>query len=424
MRRIIHLLAQYEIWFALVLILLSLLWVRTLPWVVLGLAVLSLPRWLDQKRWSVRTPVTGLLLVLAILSLISLGITPLPEVTAPQVFRLLTGLAIFFSVVNWLNRPERVSWLAIGAAILPPALAFLAMFGVEWSSYKLSIIPASIYDSFSILMQDTIHPNVLAGNLAVVLPVSLALLLHPWSDHSIKPIFRILLKIFLGASIAFSTIILVLTQSRGAWVAFGLACVLILILRFRWGWLAVLLIGVGASIIGYYYLDLAWMKRWLYSSYMIGDLASRIELWTRGIFMIRDFFFTGIGMGTFAQTTNAMYPLAGDSPPHVHNLFLQVGVDLGMPGLVAWLAILVLVTWSAWRVYCVKAKENSLRRSLALGFLGSQAALVLHGIVDCVTWGMVRPAPLIWGLWGACLGIYLINSRHPTTGAKNVATVV
>jgi putative inorganic carbon (HCO3(-)) transporter len=424
MHLVIQLLAQAEIWFALVLVLLSMVWVYMLPWAVFGLGLLSIPRWLIQKRWSIRTPVNWLIAIIAILSLISLWVSPLPEVTAPQVYRLLTGLALFFAVVNWLNRSERTGWIAIGVASIPPALAVVAMFGVEWSSYKFSIIPASIYDTFSILMQDTIHPNVLAGNMAVVLPFSLALLFHPWGDNSIKPILRILLSIVLGALTIFSVVILVLTQSRGAWAAFGLACVLIVVLRFRWGWISVLLVGISSLVAGYTYLDVSWLKRWLYSSYMIGDLASRIELWTRGLFMIRDYFFTGIGMGTFAQTTNAIYPLAGDSPPHVHNLFLQVGVDLGMPGLVVWLAIFSLVTWSAWRVFCDQGKENSLRRSLALGFLGSQAALALHGMVDCVTWGMVRPAPLIWGLWGACIGIFLIKSRHPTTGAKNAATVV
>jgi putative inorganic carbon (HCO3(-)) transporter len=35
--------------------------------------------------------------------------------------------------------------------------------------------------------------------------------------------------------------------------------------------------------------------------------------------------------------------------------------------------------------------------------LCSQVALVVHGLTDAVTWGMVRPAPLVWALWGLAM---------------------
>jgi putative inorganic carbon (HCO3(-)) transporter len=38
--------------------------------------------------------------------------------------------------------------------------------------------------------------------------------------------------------------------------------------------------------------------------------------------------------------------------------------------------------------------------------LGSQLALAVHGITDAVTWGMVRPAPLIWALWGLAIAAW------------------
>jgi hypothetical protein len=37
---------------------------------------------------------------------------------------------------------------------------------------------------------------------------------------------------------------------------------------------------------------------------------------------------------------------------------------------------------------------------LGAGLLASQAALLLHGSLDAVTWGMVRSAPLVWLAWG------------------------
>ena len=61
-------------------------------------------------------------------------------------------------------------------------------------------------------------------------------------------------------------------------------------------------------------------------------------------------------MGAFRQAANLLYPffLAGPDAdiPHAHNIFLQVGADLGLPGLIAWLALVVLlVCVAAWQVY-------------------------------------------------------------------------
>ena len=68
----------------------------------------------------------------------------------------------------------------------------------------------------------------------------------------------------------------------------------------------------------------------------LGGLDGRLEVWSRALFMTQDFPFTGIGMGTFRQVANAMYPffLAGPDAdiPHAHNLFLQVAVTWACRG--------------------------------------------------------------------------------------------
>ena len=43
---------------------------------------------------------------------------------------------------------------------------------------------------------------------------------------------------------------------------------------------------------------------------------------------------------------------------------------------------------------------------LATALLGSQAALLTHGIVDAVTWSSVRTAPFVWLLWGTAIALY------------------
>jgi hypothetical protein len=54
-------------------------------------------------------------------------------------------------------------------------------------------------------------------------------------------------------------------------------------------------------------------------------------------------------------------------------------------------------------------------KSWVVGLLGAQVALILGGITDAVTWGMVRSAPLVWGLWGLAVASWLSSSQHDNT---------
>jgi putative inorganic carbon (HCO3(-)) transporter len=133
--------------------------------------------------------------------------------------------------------------------------------------------------------------------------------------------------------------------------------------------------------------------------------------------MAQDFPFTGIGMGTFRQVANAMYPffLAGPDAdiPHAHNLLLQVAVDQGLPGLIMWLALLLLVICGAWSVYRrgQRAGDRWLA-ALGAGLLCSQAALLVHGLLDATLWG-TRPAVLLWAVWGLAMAAWNRTAPSP-----------
>jgi len=148
------------------------------------------------------------------------------------------------------------------------------------------------------------------------------------------------------------------------------------------------------------------------SSGAINGVDGRVETWSRAIYMIQDFAFTGVGMGTFGDVADLLYPFFLYAPgtiPHAHNLFLQIAVDLGVMGLVAWLAIIIGIFVIAWQLYKVQdIKEASLARGIGVGMMGSLLALLEQGILDAVTWGMVRPAPIVWAIWGTCIATWIV----------------
>ena len=119
------------------------------------------------------------------------------------------------------------------------------------------------------------------------------------------------------------------------------------------------------------------------------SFSGRPEIWSRAIYAIQDFSFTGTGLGTFRRVVNLLYPLFTVSPDtdiaHAHNMFLQVAVDLGLPGLIAYLALLELagvVAWGAAR------RSSGAVRGLSLGLLAGLIALHVYGLTDALALGI------------------------------------
>ncbi|NUM49424.1 MAG: O-antigen ligase family protein, partial [Anaerolineales bacterium] len=180
--------------------------------------------------------------------------------------------------------------------------------------------------------------------------------------------------------------------------------------RWKWGWIGVAA-GVLISAGVVWRVGIAQVLDILLVGATISGADGRVQIWQRALYMIQDFPFTGVGMGLYGDVAEALYPFPGVDPrfmPHAHQLFLQVAVDMGLPGGMAWLAIFVQSILVAWRVYKMARQEkNAWMTGLAAGLLASQVALTLHGLIDAVTWGMVRPAPLVWGLWGLIFAAHL-----------------
>jgi len=65
---------------------------------------------------------------------------------------------------------------------------------------------------------------------------------------------------------------------------------------------------------------------------------------------------------------------------------LQVGVDLGMPGLIAYLALLINL-FAMLIVTLRSLPSHTWQRNAAIGATGSLVAMLVHGLLDAVTWG-------------------------------------
>lgn len=416
--RVFRFLASAEIFPVALLIGLGMLSERfLLPSILVASAFWSV-RWAAHRRFTLRTPADLPIAVLILLLPLTLWVTIRPDITLPQVLRLASGIVLYYAIVNWTVTPGRLRLAAYAMVLAGLGLAIFAPFSVQWNTQKLSFLPAALYDRFLVTVSNTANPNVMAGSLVLLFPLSPGLLLFsgrriPWP-----------LQAFLIAAGLLMAGMLVLTQSRGALVGMVASLVLLVLLRWRKSRLFLLLAEVVALVVGIMIGPLNVIE-FLTGATSLGGLDGRMEVWSRSLYMIYDFPLTGIGMGTFTQVTDLLYPFFLYEPgsvEHAHNLYLQVAVDLGLPGLVAWLAVLVTAVLAAHRVYQAGMGSLRLKADLALsslfdpalaaglgaGLLASLAALIIHGFFDAVVWGMVRPAPLVWAVWGLAAAARLV----------------
>jgi putative inorganic carbon (hco3(-)) transporter len=406
-------LARVEIWVVFAAIAVSFVWPRLLLAAVITAAFFWPVRRIALGYFSLRTPGDWGIVLLLVMVPITLWATSLPDKTQIQVYRLLSGIALYYAIVNGCNSSRRLRILVSGICLAGLGLALIAPVSVRWPAGKLPFIPNALYQGFLLVPADTIHPNVIAGTLVLILPVALAWLLFAW-----KELGR-LERFLTGLAVLATTSVVALTQSRGAWLALGAGLVLLFVLRWRWGWIGLGLVA-GAFIVLVNRFGVRSMLEEVTLSGTAGGLDGRLEIWSRAMDMIRDFPFTGIGMGSFKEAADALYPFFRYSPDavdHAHNLFLQIAVDLGIAGLVAWLAILLTIVMSAWLLYrrgCLH--KNVQCAAIGAGVLGSLLALVVHGMTDAVTWGMVRPAPVVWAIWGLAIGARYVCTRSGKMG--------
>lgn len=122
--------------------------------------------------------------------------------------------------------------------------------------------------------------------------------------------------------------VLVLNDSRGAFISAGVAGVVFLLLRYRVQ-LPVILVGMAITIA----LAFGVMNRSQESNHASGDIL-RADLWRSAIAMLKDHPLTGVGPGLFGQAFRTYRTISADNATGAHDVYLNMLAELGLPGAV------------------------------------------------------------------------------------------
>lgn len=352
-----------------------------------------------------RTPFNLAFVLLGVALGVGILVSADPMETLPKATGVVLGLAVWRFVVIAVGRRPHV---ALAVALLLLICLGFSVTGVL-SLRELPKIPAltaaNPFRNLALpgLAQLSTHPNQLAALISFFLPLLVSLAVGPRPGPS-RRLWRVALALVALLVVA----ILILTQSRGGWIAtaaglFALAALWAAVLppsRARRGLRLVVGLAVLAALaVAVWIGPTTLWEMWLNppADTAVGTLRTlgvRRAIWPWGATAVGDFPFTGVGLGAFRQVVFRLYPL----PPwpdydlgHAHNIFLQTALDTGLPGLVAYLAVLFVAAAVGWRV----ARRDPGFRAVSLGLLAGLVALHVFGLADALVLG-AKPAVVFW----------------------------
>ena len=387
------------------------------PWLMPLLILPWLARGFTKRRHSARSPMDGPVLVLLAMLLVSLLVSTDRQQSMPKFYGVAYGIAVFFGLVNHVRRPRHALIAGLGIAGAGLVVSALSLVGTSWPGGGRQLLPAAwrgLPEAMARLGASTVagfNANEVAGTMSLFIPLVASVLLlgfgDPTSmdeDHSLSQVTAHVgvLQGLLALTLLLMLANLVLAHSRSALLGVAAALLALAVLSRRRLWLilavALLLFALAWRGLG----TAGILNPWQVLS-GVRNVQARVELWKRAIYMLQDFAFTGVGLNRFSATANALYPLFTIAPEevllltHAHNVFLQVAVDLGIPGLVGYVALLLdtLLAWQAARARL----RGGLLQAISVGLLCSLIGYHVYGLGDCMTLG-AKPGLALWAVLG------------------------
>lgn len=396
---------------------------------IAGLAVLCLiwiARRLTTGTLSARTPMDMPILGILIMVPVSLYASVDWTLSLPKMYGIILGVALFYALVNRIHTVREVWLAAFGVVLTSVAFALLGLVGTDWSESKLFALP-QIYGRLPHLIRGIprslgggFHPNGIGGTLIFFVPVLVSLLLARGdlkrtqfaANNLLLRVWRAWHRHILVGCLLLTLFTLILTKSRGSFMGVTVGLLALGIWwdrRFLW--------VIPAAALGLFVAVQVWggealaelaLRMDIVGGGITSTMQGRMEVWQRAIYMIQDFPYTGIGVGTFEKVANVMYPFFLLGPEakvtHAHNTLLEVGVDLGIPGLVAYVALLTCFVVAAWRAY--HALSDRALQALIVGLACGMLAHQVFGLTDAFLLG-TKPGVVMWAFLGLMAALYV-----------------
>lgn len=253
------------------------------------------------------------------------------------------------------------------------------------------------------------NPNVFASYLIMIIPFAFV----PYKEKTtfLSVIFKIFALILMGAALVF-------TWSRGAWVGIcvGLICYAIFRLRKSPKIFALIFAFIPNALL--FAPNSVTSRISSIFSFLGGDIDSsvsyRFTVWKDSLRLFADNIFGGVGVGSdaFHNAYRVYSSIGAETVEHSHNLYLQIGIQLGVFALITFVLVILFTCRSCFSLE-FSTNESSVHPVCAAAF-SAVLALLTNGLTDYV-WYNYRVCFLFWILLGVCTASYRIGlseQRH------------
>lgn len=365
---------------------------------------------------SLHVPILGLLILLPINLLLSAN----TQATLPKIYGLLLSFSLFFLIIRLVQFRKHLPLLIFSLLALALGAALMGLFATDWPEGGLAFISRiaqTLPQLSAILPGASINKNTMGGALTFFPPLLLSLF---WDNNSFKKLLTkypqlkkvpvLLYKLLLILTLALILLVLILTQSRGAWLGTALGLFVFFVWKDKR-----FLIAIPVGLIFLFFLVsqtgdgtllgfLSFLDQGQDSS-----LAGRMHIWAKIVSLIRDFPITGVGL----DAISTVYPiffnpfLFSEFPAvlfHAHNTLLSVSIEMGIPALILYVALLstfFIMARYAWK------HARTINRVLIMGLVCGMLSHQVFGIMDAFTLGKTLGVTM-W-IYYAILAALFIN---------------
>lgn len=292
---------------------------------------------------------------------------------------LLLGGGALYTLVSRVGTGKRgIQWMLRAATLLCGVIAlyFVTQYGHYIETGKVGLITriahftARVFPAAGLMWQPT-------GNSMATLLEGLAFVCAGAWFVEKQRVWRFVA----GAAVLLTGLGVLLSESRGAWLAVVLAALVWLAVRSRFGrWLAWIVFAAAALLAAWVILanDVLVLERIPLVGRLLTSLffrPDRMDVYRGSLNLIQDQPFTGLGLGEQFPLAYSRYVLLIQVPflYYSHNFYLETWLQTGLAGITALLWLISGVYLLGWRLQ---------RNWLAEGAWVGLTAVFIHGLTD------------------------------------------
>lgn len=375
-------------------------------WLLTLLPIMLLVRFVVAGHIWTRSPLDVLLGAFVALGALNLLVAPYTRGFI-MLGRPLFGIALFSVIVEQARNQGKLTsllWITVG---LGGALGLIALTMSQWTTKSDQLLPLiNFVPAVRGVpgMESGFNVNEIAGSLSWFVPLLAALALYPRKRFLPVAAFAVaFLALFFGQSrlaifgTLFGLIVIIVTLIKNprkrliAWIVLTVICL------------------TEIAVISNVFLP---VKRTASLSRDDSSLTLRVGIWQSAASIILDYPVTGVGLSWFRYSpVREMYPAPGYENrilPHAHNEWLQIGADMGIPGMVVFTGFYIVAGYML--VYGYRHGDATAQLVTA----GVAAGLLAHavfGLGDAIPfWD--RMSFFFWYLLGLAAAQYGVVRRQ------------